>query len=108
MKFSFTSIPAAIALLACLCVMPAVHAASQDPPRVQRGLMGNDQGQRGEEQARVSRSEASDRARQVFPGRVLNIRLEGDQWRIRMDQEGTVFNVFVDAESGQVKRGAAE
>jgi uncharacterized membrane protein YkoI len=57
-----------------------------------------------EEQARVSRREASDLARGSYPGRVLSIRLDGRQWRVRMDEGGTVFNVFVDADNGQVVR----
>lgn len=54
----------------------------------------------------VSRREASDRARDTFGGRVLSVRLDGDKWRIRMDEEGTVFSVVVDARSGAVARDA--
>jgi uncharacterized membrane protein YkoI len=57
-----------------------------------------------EEQTRVSRREASDLARGSYPGRVLSIRLDGRRWRVRMDEGGTVFNVFVDADNGQVVR----
>jgi uncharacterized membrane protein YkoI len=52
----------------------------------------------------ISRREASDSAREAFEGRVLNVRLDGAIWRIRMDQEGNVFNVMVDANSGKVSR----
>jgi len=54
----------------------------------------------------ISRREASDRAREAFGGRVLSVRLEGGKWRIRMDEEGTVFSVVVDARSGAVARDA--
>lgn len=54
----------------------------------------------------VSRREASELARERFPGRVLSIRLDNRHWRVRMDQEGTVFNVLVDASSGDVSRSA--
>ena len=56
------------------------------------------------EQTSISRGEASDRARSAYSGRVLSIRLEGRRWRVRMDEEGTVFNVFVDSENGEVTR----
>lgn len=57
-----------------------------------------------EEAPAISRREATDLARGAYPGRVLGIRLEGPHWRIRMDDNGTVFNVLVDAESGEVIR----
>jgi uncharacterized membrane protein YkoI len=94
----------ALALLVCLTFVgtPQGYAANQEPSG--RPFMPGG-GNGGEEQARVSMREASDRARQAFPGgRVLSIRLEGGQWLVRMDQEGNVFNVFVDANSGQVRR----
>lgn len=69
---------------------------------IQNGLMADDQ----EEQTAVSRREASDLARQAYPGRVLNVRLDGRRWRVRMDEEGTVFNVFVDADNGVVVRSS--
>lgn len=78
----------------------------RDDPRIpilQNGLM-PDASQ--EEQTAIGRREASDRARQAYPGRVLNVRLDGRRWRVRMDEEGTVFNVFVDAESGDVMRAS--
>ncbi|MEX2367661.1 MAG: hypothetical protein WD601_13755 [Pseudohongiellaceae bacterium] len=50
----------------------------------------------------ISRREASELVREQFAGRLLNIRLEGRRWRVRMDNEGTVFNVFVDARTGEL------
>jgi uncharacterized membrane protein YkoI len=57
-----------------------------------------------ESRTRVGRREASELAREAFEGRVLSVRLEDGYWRIRMDQAGNVFNVFVDANSGRVSR----
>lgn len=57
-----------------------------------------------EEQTSISRREASDRARNAYPGRVLSVKPEGRRWRVRMDEEGTVFDVFVDSENGEVNR----
>ncbi len=69
--------------------------------RVQNELMAPSS---DEEQKAISRREASDLARSSYPGRVLSIRLDGRRWRVRMDEEGTVFNVFVDSENGEVLR----
>jgi uncharacterized membrane protein YkoI len=76
-----------------------------------RGKRGNEDGRPGpnkfaplEQSEPVSRRDATDKARDAYPGKVLGIRRDGDQWRVRMDNGGTVFNVFVDAESGAVVR----
>jgi len=91
------------ALMACslLAIAPALLAANQEAP-VQSSLLANPEAQ--EQAARVSRRDASDLAREVFHGRVLSIRLDSGKWRVRMDQEGTVFNVMVDANTGEVSR----
>lgn len=94
----------AFALLVCLNFVGVsdLYAANQEAPgrQLMRGGGGD-----AEEQARISRRDASDLARQAFPeGRVLSLRLEGSQWVVRMDQEGNVFNVLVDANSGRVRR----
>ena len=74
---------------------------STNGSRVQNDLLPS----RGDEQqTAISMREASDIARGSYSGRVLSIRLDGRRWRVRMDEEGTVFNVFVDAESGLVSR----
>jgi len=70
-------------------------------PRVQNDLLPS---RAAEEQTPISMREASDIARGTYAGRVLSVRLDGRRWRVRMDEEGTVFNVFVDAESGLVSR----
>lgn len=76
-------------------------------PRIQilqNGLVPD--GGRQEEQTAVSSRQASDLARRAYQGKVIGIRLDGRRWRVRMDEEGTVFNVFVDADNGDVMRAS--
>ncbi len=58
------------------------------------------------EQSSISRRDASDLARSAYQGRVLNIRRDGGNWRVRMDEGGTVFNVIVNADNGAVVRSS--
>jgi len=62
--------------------------------------------ERGAESAgeAISRDQASELARQYAPGRVLNIRRDEQNWRVRVDQDGSVSDVLVNAESGRVSR----
>ena len=55
-------------------------------------------------QQRISRRQASTIASDRFEGRVLSILMDNSSntWRVRMDREGTVFNVFINASSGDV------
>ena len=52
----------------------------------------------------ISRQQALNLARDSFQGRVLSVRMDGSNWRVRIDQNGTVFNVFVDGRTGEVSR----
>ncbi|PCJ42708.1 MAG: hypothetical protein COA71_04175 [SAR86 cluster bacterium] len=52
----------------------------------------------------ISRQQALNLARGSFQGRVLSVRMDGSNWRVRIDQNGTVFNVFVDGRTGEVSR----
>ncbi len=63
-----------------------------------------------EPEPRISRDEASDIARETVPGgRVLSIRQDDkEDWRVRMDQDGRVSDVTVDAESGRASRPEGE
>jgi hypothetical protein len=61
-------------------------------------------GSQDEAQSSVSRRDATNKARDAYPGKVVGIRRDGDQWSVRMDNGGNVFNVLVDAESGAVRR----
>lgn len=100
----------ALLLLALCCCTPALAqndtgpARSLLPPNNLIEQQEIEQQQEASEGTRISRREASDIARERFPGRVLNIRLDNRHWRVRMDQEGNVFNVLVDAESGSAAR----
>jgi len=98
------TIRTALLLLSLWCCSPAL---AQDNPGPARSLLPQTnliEQQEDAERTRISRREASDIARDRFQGRVLSIRLENRQWRVRMDQEGNVFNVLVDAESGAAAR----
>ena len=55
-------------------------------------------------QPRISRSQAMNIASGRYEGRVLSILMDNrtNNWRVRMDRDGTVFNVFVNASSGDV------
>lgn len=55
-----------------------------------------------EEEAEITRRQASERATEAYAGRVLNIRFQAGYWVLRMDHAGTVFNVRVDALEGEV------
>lgn len=52
----------------------------------------------------ISRQQALNLARGSFQGRILSVRMDGSNWRVRIDQNGTVFNVFVDGRTGEVSR----
>jgi len=56
------------------------------------------------QQPRISRRQASNIASSRYEGRVLSILMDDNtnQWRVRMDRDGTVFNIFVHAASGDV------
>ncbi len=52
---------------------------------------------------RISRRQALNLASGRYDGRVLGVvQLENNNWRVRMDRDGTVFNVFVNSSSGAV------
>lgn len=99
------AILSAMLLFSLSVLLPSpLLAASQETPQP-NNLLAPDAGKR---EPRVSQREASDIARDRFPGKVLNIRLEDSRWRVRMDENGTVFNVFVDADNGRVSRSTEQ
>ncbi|MDG2175183.1 MAG: hypothetical protein P8M72_03470 [Gammaproteobacteria bacterium] len=55
-------------------------------------------------QPNISRRQALDLAGDRYEGSVLGIVLDSssNNWRVRMDSDGTVFNVFINANSGNV------
>lgn len=71
----------------------------------QNGRSAEEEQSREEEQeTSINRREASEIARDAYGGRVLSIRMERGEWRIRIDNEGTVFDVYVNATTGHVRR----
>lgn len=55
------------------------------------------------QQPRVSRRQAMNLASGRYEGRVLGVvQVDNNNYRVRMDRDGTVFNVFVNASSGAV------
>ncbi len=53
----------------------------------------------------ISRRQAFTLVTDEYQGRVLSIVMDNDGlWRVRLDQGGTVFNVFVDSRSGELSR----
>ena len=55
-----------------------------------------------QQSTQISRRQASNLASDRYEGRVRSILLDNNNWRVRMDREGTVFDVFVNANSGAV------
>lgn len=94
-----------ISLFYLSLILPAACLHAAVPGNQGQGLEAGFQGdQNTERQTAVSRRRASDLARARYQGRILSIRLDGSRWRVRMDSEGTVFNVFVNARTGEVTR----
>lgn len=88
--------------LLCLCLLwqaPLAGAAVPDRDEERAGQEGED-----EQAVRISRREASEIVRQRYRGRILNIRLERGYWRLRLDNEGVVFTLLVDADTGEIRQ----
>ena len=60
------------------------------------------------EAPRISQREALELVRARFPGNVVSInevqQAGGLQYRVRMDNEGNIYTVYVDAVSGAIRR----
>jgi hypothetical protein len=111
--------PIAGVLLAA-CLMPSILHAQQSILPVQQG--GNPQllrqspqqteqpsGQQQAQQNGISQKRALEIARASFAGNVISIsevrpRNAAMRYRIRMDNEGNIFTVFVDSRSGAITR----
>jgi uncharacterized membrane protein YkoI len=113
LKFKrFTSILAA----AALSMLPACQLWAQGLPlqveQNQLDRVGGARPNRVDPQAnlRISERQAVGLARDRFAGNVLRIGLVGEgssqRYQIRMENEGKVFTVFVNATSGRVTRGS--
>lgn len=112
MKFKrFTSVLAVAALL----LLPSFELLAQNLPlqieQNQLDRVGGARPNRVDPQAnvRISKQQAVGLARDRFAGNVLRIGLIGEgssqRYQIRMENEGKVFTVFVNATSGRVTRG---
>ena len=80
-----------------------VNAAQAQQPELQDTII-EDAAEVREARPRVGRRQALALVQDSYSGRVLSIVLERGRWRVRMDDDGNVFNVFVDAGSGEVTR----
>ena len=91
------------ALLVLICtfvLQPCVQAQQGNG----RGQEQQEESAEVEQETRIDRREASDIARRAYGGRVVSIRLEQGEWRVRIDDEGTVFDVYVNASTGRTRR----
>jgi uncharacterized membrane protein YkoI len=94
-------------LMLCLALLPAASQAANE--EVQPSNLLPPSSSEREREPRISRDEASEIVRQNVPGsRVINIRRDSQNWRVRVDQEGNVSDVLVNAESGRVSRSDRE
>ncbi len=95
-------------LLLCLALLPAASQAAAAEEVQPSNLLPPSSSER-EREPRISRDQASEIVRQNVPGsRVINIRRDSQNWRVRVDQEGNVSDVLVNAESGRVSRSDRE
>lgn len=91
--------------LMCLSLLPAASLQAAANEEVQPQNLLPPSSERGpEREPRISRDAASSIAKQNFPGEVRSIRRDNQNWRIRMDQDGTVSDVLVNTDSGRVSR----
>lgn len=114
MKSKISSLNLKSSVLAVLFVLPlalTVAAADNDfdnrndTRNTQRAVLPeNGVNNLTSQQPRVSRGQAMNIASSRYEGRVLGIIMDdnSNNWRVRMDRDGTVFNVFVNASSGAV------
>jgi uncharacterized membrane protein YkoI len=100
--------------MAALLLLTAQQGFSQLAPGVQPGQLDNAVTPRDVRQAETPAPQISERqavalAQQRFPGNVLRISLVGQgnnlRYQIRMENEGKIFTVFVNAATGAVSGG---
>lgn len=96
-------------LMLCLTLLPSASQAAANEEVHPSNLLPPSSSSEREREPRISRDEASEIVRQNVPGsRVVNIRRDSQNWRVRVDQEGNVSDVLVNAESGRVSRSDRE
>ncbi len=101
-----------LSLLAIL-LLPAVELASAQDitvPAIPIDINNSDAARPGAQTTqRVTQRQAVDIAKQRFAGNVLRISLVGEganqRYQIRMENEGKVFTVFVNATTGRISGG---
>lgn len=81
-----------------LVFQPLAFAQSPDEPEPEEETSEN------QDEPEINRREASDLAQEAYTGRVVSIRLVEDEWRVRIDDEGTIFNVHVNSSTGKITR----
>ncbi len=109
MKSTFSSLAL---LLAVMMLLPVAGMGAteddgfdvNDPRNATRSVNPENSANSLTAQPRISRSQAMNIASGRYEGRVLSILMDNrtNNWRVRMDRDGTVFNVFVNASSGDV------
>lgn len=94
--------------LLCLTLLPAASRAAANEEVQPSNFLPPAASER-EREPRISRDQASDIVRENVPNsRVINIRRDSQNWRVRVDQEGNVSDVLVNTESGRVSRSDRE
>jgi uncharacterized membrane protein YkoI len=94
-------LPGYLLLILLLPVQPVLGANQENQPQNSLFPPG---AQQDEPQTRISARQASDIARASYGGKVINVRPDRRVWRVRMDLDGRVVDVIVDADSGAVSR----
>lgn len=76
-----------ILLLLCILYTATCHAATGPKPR------------------EITKEQATQLAQQRYPGRIVKVHTENNQYRIRLLQaDGRVITVVVDERSGQIRK----
>tara|TARA_R110002073_G_scaffold202697_2_gene362298 strand:- start:811 stop:1119 length:309 start_codon:yes stop_codon:yes gene_type:complete len=100
-----------LSLLAVLLIPVVELASAQDiaVPPIQIDLNRSDAAPAVQTNQRVTQIQAVEIAKQRFEGNVLRISLVGQgaaqRYQIRMENEGKVFTVFVNATTGRISGG---
>lgn len=93
-----------IATLLCVGLLSLPVAAVQ----AQQVLLAQQSGDAAAQAPRISQREALELVRARFPGNVVSIsEVQQDgalQYRVRMDNDGNIFTVYVDADTGTIRR----
>jgi len=95
--------------LLCLTLLPAASQAAPNEEVQPSNFLPPPSSSERDREPRISRDKASEIVRENVPNsRVINIRRDSQNWRVRVDQEGNVSDVLVNAESGRVSRSDRE